>query len=75
MQLARVAESVGYKSAPDETMAAVLCQACPASALRFALAMHERLCERGEDDHAELWLGVVRQLTDSRGGAGASPAR
>ena len=53
----------GHTDPIDET-AALLLRCCPASARRFAIQMHERLCERSDHDHAAIWLGVIARLKD-----------
>jgi hypothetical protein len=40
-------------------LASMLSNACQTDGGSFAVAMHERLCERGDQEHADLWLEVV----------------
>jgi hypothetical protein len=47
----------------DELLVTLLA-ASPACARSFALFMHERLCERGDFDHADIWEAVLRLCRD-----------
>jgi hypothetical protein len=38
----------------------ILSEASPTRARLFALSMHERLCERGDVDHADVWEAWLR---------------
>ncbi len=40
-------------------LASILSHACQANGRSFAVAMHERLCERGDQEHADLWFEVI----------------
>ena len=43
-------------------MAAVLLSASPQGAATFALARHERECERGDEERAEFWRLVMAEV-------------
>jgi hypothetical protein len=43
-------------------LALELLAACPNSARAAAVAIHERVCERGDDAHAALWGAVLEEL-------------
>ena len=43
-------------------LALELLAACPTSARAAAVAIHERVCERGNDAHAALWGAVLEEL-------------
>jgi hypothetical protein len=52
--------SVGDNAARE--LALELLAACPNSARAAAVAIHERVCERGDDAHAALWGAVLEEL-------------
>lgn len=48
------------RSADADMLFISLLAASPVHGALFALSMHERLCERGDFDHAAVWEAVLR---------------